>query len=149
MNKVLLSLNFVYCMERFATQIYLTQRGAFNNTSYAQQLTAASANEKEHVEKFQAQIKKLSGNVYPFGFLFQSAGVMLGFITRLTGKLNLFKANSFVEIRAVKDYSALIENMNYDKSTIDLINGIIADEEIHIRNWKNAVESLNKKSRPG
>lgn len=147
MNKELLSLNFVYCMERFATQIYLTQRGAFSDTSYAQQLTAASANEKEHVQKFQAQIKKLSGNVYPLGFLFQSAGVMLGFVTRFTGKQNLFKADSFVEKRAVKDYNALIQNMKYDKSTIDLINGIIAEEEIHIRNWKNAAESLNKKPR--
>lgn len=36
-------------MERFATQIYLTQRGAFSDTSFTQQLTAASANEKEHV----------------------------------------------------------------------------------------------------
>ncbi|MFC2035894.1 hypothetical protein ACFLUJ_07240 [Chloroflexota bacterium] len=42
MSKVLLSLNFMYCMERFATQIYRTQSAAFNDKSIAKQLIDAS-----------------------------------------------------------------------------------------------------------
>jgi demethoxyubiquinone hydroxylase (CLK1/Coq7/Cat5 family) len=146
MDKVLLSLNFVYCMERFATQIYRTQCGLFKNTIYHKQLVDASANELEHVQKFQAQIKKLSGTVYPFGFPFKLAGILLGFGTRIMGKKALFKADSFVEKRAVTDYNSFIKNNKYDKNTVEIIRGIISDEEIHIHNWENAANSFSKKS---
>jgi hypothetical protein len=38
MNKVLLSLNFMHCMERFATQIYRTQKPTFDNPVAQQQV---------------------------------------------------------------------------------------------------------------
>ncbi len=63
MSKALLSLNFMYCMERFATQIYRTQMGAFNDKQIIQKLAEASQNELEHVQKLQAQIKRQSGRV--------------------------------------------------------------------------------------
>ncbi|HEX9896887.1 MAG TPA: demethoxyubiquinone hydroxylase family protein [Dehalococcoidales bacterium] len=145
MSKVFLSLNFMHCMERFATQIYRTQKGAFNGTPIAQQLIDASENEKTHVQKCRTQIKKLNGKVYPLGWLFQFVGVILGFITRLCGKRNLFKADSFVEMRAVKDYNAFIRAIPFDKDTVELIRVMIADEEVHVINWKKNAEPLAKK----
>lgn len=144
MQKTLISLNFMYCMERFATQIYLTQSGAFDDKNIVQQLKDASANEEEHVQQLRTQIKKLKGSVYPFGFLFQTAGVILGIITRLSGKRNLFKADTFVENRAVKDYSSFLRAIPFDSDTVELIRNIIKDEEIHIVNWKKAGESPGK-----
>jgi len=132
-------------MERFATQIYRTQKPAFHDDSLVKQLQDASDNERTHVEKLRAQIKKLKLNSYPFGWLFQSAGVALGVITRLSGKRNLFKADTFVENRAVKDYSAFLKVVPFDMDTVSLIRGIIAEEEFHIANWKKAVDSLKKK----
>jgi len=148
MNKVFVSLNFMHCMERFATRIYLTQRGAFKDNQIIQALTDASTNEREHVQKLRMQIKKLSGRLYPFGFLFQLAGVILGYITRLSGKRNLFKADVFVETRAVKDYSYFLRTIPFDSDTADTIRKIIADEERHIINWKKAGESLAKNKTP-
>jgi rubrerythrin len=145
MNKALISLNFMHCMERFATQIYLTQRGAFNDQAMAQKLTDASDNERGHVQKLQAGIKKLNGSVYPCGWIFQFMGVVIGLSTRLAGKLNLFKADTFVEIRAVKDYSSFLQKVQFDPDTIQSIRGIIADEEKHIINWKKARESIARK----
>jgi rubrerythrin len=145
MSKALISLNFMHCMERFATQIYLTQRGAFNDRAMAQKLTDASDNERGHVQKLQAGIKKLNGRVYPFGWIFQFMGVVIGLSTRLAGKLNLFKADTFVEIRAVKDYSSFLQKVQFDPDTIQSIRGIIADEEKHIINWKKARESIARK----
>ena len=142
MSKIFTSLNFMHCMERFATQIYSTQRGTFKGTPFAQQLMEASENERTHVQKFRTQIKKLNGKVYPLGWLFQFMGVLLGFISRLCSKRILFKADTFVETRAVKDYNSFLRAINYDKDTVDLIRAIISDEEIHIANWKKASESL-------
>lgn len=144
MNKSLLSLNFMYCMERFATQIYRTQMATFNGTMIAQQLVDASENEGTHVHKLQTQINKLNGRVYPFGLLFQLMGVILGLITRLSGKRNLLKANTFVETRAVKDYNNFIKDVPFHEDTIKLIRELIIDEEVHIVNWRKARESLTK-----
>lgn len=148
MSKIFTSLNFIHCMERFATQIYRTQRGTFKGTPFAQQLMDASETERTHVQKFQNQIKKLNGRVYPLGWLFQFMGVVVGFITRLCGKRILFKADTFVEMQAVKDYNSFLRAVNYDKDTVDLIRVIISDEEIHIANWKKASESLAKRKSP-
>ena len=145
MGKELLTLNFMYCMERFATQIYRTQQKAFHDKLIVQQLIDASENERGHVQKLRANIKKLNGKVYPFGLLFQLMGVKLGFITRLSGKRNLFKADTFVEIRAVKDYNGFLRTVHFDSDTIKLIQAIIADEETHVINWKKAGESLAKR----
>jgi rubrerythrin len=143
MNKVLLSLNFMYCMERFATQIYRTQKPAFDNP-VAQQLIGASENEREHVNKLHTQIKKLNGRVYPFGLLFQLVGVILGLITRISGKRNILKADIFVEKRAVHDYNGFLKAVRFDKDTAKLIKKIIKEEELHINKWRKARESLTK-----
>ena len=142
MSNVLLSLNFMHCMERFATQIYLTQRGAFKGLPLSQNLTHASENEKGHVQKLQSEIKRIKGKVYPFGWLFQFAGVMLGLLTRLSSKRNILKADTFVETRAVKDYNSFLKSIPFDSNTCETIRLIIADEENHITNWKKARESF-------
>ena len=148
MTKVFLSLNFMYCMERFATQIYRSQRPSFVRSPPFQQLTDASENERTHVHKLQTRIGQLNGRVYPFGFLFQLAGHILGFVTRLCGKRNLFKADLFVETRAVRDYGGFLRSVPFDSDTVDLLKGIIADEERHIANWRKAVESPEPKAPP-
>jgi rubrerythrin len=144
MNKISLSLNFMHCMERFATQIYRTQLPSFKESGYSRQLTDASANERTHVDKLKMRIIALNYHVYPLGFLFQSAGVVLGIITRASGKRNLFKADTFVENRAVKDYNGFLKAVAFDADTMGMIRGIIAEEEVHIANWKKAIEMIKK-----
>jgi hypothetical protein len=142
MIKALLSLNFMYCMERFAAQIYLTQSGSFKGQLIAKILTDASDNEKGHVQILKVRIIKLNGSIYPFGWLFQYMGVIIGLSTRLSGKINLFKADTFVEMRAVRDYGGFLKTVHFDPDTIESIRGIITDEENHIINWTNARKSL-------
>jgi rubrerythrin len=147
MNKVLLSLNFMYFMERFATQIYRTQRGAFNNQVIFQKITEAYENEREHVRKLQSEIRHLNGRVYPCGFLFQFGGVIFGIITRFSGRRNLFKVDTFVEVRAVNDYNSFLRSISFGENTTKIIRGIIADEQEHIVNWRIVSESIaGKKS---
>ena len=143
MNKAFLSLNFMHFMERFATQIYRTQRGSFKDKPAFQQLTDASDNEGTHVRKLRVCIAGLNSWVYPLGWLFQFVGLVVGLLTRLCGKRNLFRADVFVETRAVKDYNGFLKSIPFDSYTVDMIKGIIADEEVHIINWKQAMESLD------
>jgi len=145
MSKVMLSLNFMHCMERFATQIYKTQMGKFKGAAMEHILLEASVNEQSHVDKLYSRIKQLHGHVYPFGWLFQLAGFKLGWITRLGGKKNLFGANTFVEKHAVQDYGSFLKSVNFDAETADMIKKIIADEVEHVASWTSARKAFGGK----
>lgn len=147
MNKTLMSLNFMHCMERFATQVYRTQRDAFKGEPIARQLDDASENEMEHVVKLHGEIKHLNGRVYPLGWLFQIAGVVLGLITRMAGKRLILIADIFVENRAVNDYNGFLRAVAFDGGTAGLIRSIISEEEVHINTWQAAKKSLKEKLR--
>jgi demethoxyubiquinone hydroxylase (CLK1/Coq7/Cat5 family) len=133
-------------MERFATQIYRTQAPYFKNSVLKKQLIEASENESTHVNKLRAELKRLNYNVYPLGFIFQFAGAILGLITRLSGKRYLFKADIFVEKRAVKDYNGFLNSVKFGKDTTEVIRSIIPDEEVHIANWDKAAGEFIKTS---
>jgi len=141
MKKSILSLNFMYGMERFATQIYLVQKGRFKDSGIVELLTEAAKNEKTHVQRLRAQIIKLNGKVYPWGWLFQSIGFVTGCFTSIIGKHNLFKMNTFVENRAVRDYGGFVKSGAFDDDTANLIREIISDEERHVVNWKAAAKN--------
>jgi rubrerythrin len=55
------SLKFMYNMERFAIQIYLTQRRVFNEESMLKKLNAAAENEQEHVLTLGSCSRRLPG----------------------------------------------------------------------------------------
>jgi rubrerythrin len=148
MFKVTGSLNFMYCMERFAVQVYRSQLGAFKGSPLAPKLKAASENESGHVNKLRDQLRKLQGPVYPFGFLFQFAGMVTGLTTRLSGKRNLFLIDTWVETRAVRDYGRFARKVGFDADTAKLILQIIGEEKEHIVNWKTARDSLADKKTP-
>ena len=86
MNKALLSLNFMYCMERFATAIYQIQKGGFNNKSVTEKLTYAVDNERQHALKLGNRIIGLNNTPSRLAFLFQIAGSLLGCASRFFSK---------------------------------------------------------------
>ena len=142
MGKVFLSLKFMYNMERFATQIYRTQRKAFAEKEIADRLKAAADNEQQHVNDLKARIVELKGSPSWLGFLFQMAGRAVGFITRIFGKLTILKADVWVEQRAIKDYGFFLNKVEFDEKTRAMIKKIIIDEEGHVSTWQNSIEML-------
>ncbi len=142
MGKVFLSLKFMYNMERFATQIYRTQRKAFAEEEISERLKAAADNEQQHVNNLKARIVELNGSPSRLGFLFQMIGRVLGFITRIFGKLTILKADVWVEQRAIKDYGFFLNKIEFDEKTVALIRTIIKDEERHVSTWQNSMEIL-------
>jgi rubrerythrin len=150
MSSVSSSLNFMYNMEQFATQIYLVQKEAFIGSDVADKLTAASVNEQTHVDILRAQILELKISPSWLGFLFKAAAFIGGTATVILGKSNVLKAAVFVEKRAIRDYGNYLQQVNFDEKTVALLKRIIADEEIHVATWQNALASLkgNQKASP-
>ena len=148
MSRVSSSLNFMYKMEQFATQIYLVQRGAFKGSDVADKLTAASANEQTHVDILRAQLLELKITPSWLGFLFKTAAIIGGTVTVILGKSNILKAAIFVEKRAIKDYGNYLKQVHYDEKTVALLKRIIADEEIHVETWQNALAALKGNQKP-
>jgi bacterioferritin len=142
MNRVSSSLNFMYKMEQFATQIYLVQKEAFVGSDVADKLTVASANEQTHVDILHAQILELKIALSWWGFLFKTAAIIGGAVTVILGKSTVMKADIFVEKRAIRDYSNYVKQVHYDEKTVALLKRIIADEEIHVETWQKALASL-------
>ena len=146
MGMTIHSLRFMYNMERFATQIYRTQRSAFKEKEIADKLSAAADNEQQHVDYLKARIAELNGAPSRLGFLFQMAGRILGFVARIFGKLFILKTDIWVEKRAIKDYGSFLRKVDFDEKSVLLIEKIIADEKIHVSTWQHSIEILESQT---
>ena len=142
MRRAICSLNFMYSMERFATEIYRAQRSAFGETGIAEKLKHATENEQQHAESLRNGIVDLEGNPSRFSVLFLIAGRLLGHITRCFGKKLMLRADILIEKRAVKDYGYFLGTMHFGEDTNPLIRSIISDEEQHVQNWEKALSLL-------
>ena len=139
-------LKFMYNMERFATEIYRTQCGAFSEPEVAGKLRAASENEQQHVDDLNSRIKELGRAPSRLGLLFQMVGRLAGLTTRLLGRLFILKADTWIERRAIKDYRAFLRRVDFDDKTVALIERIVADEERHVDTWEHLVAAMKKEA---
>ncbi|MFC2034905.1 demethoxyubiquinone hydroxylase family protein [Chloroflexota bacterium] len=142
MNKEVYALKFMYNMERFAAQIYLTQCRAFSGSEIKDKLKKASINEKQHVKHLRKRIVELNSIPSRLGFLFQSTGILMGLVTVCLGRLFILKTDTWVEKRAIKDYGSFIKMLNFDSETESLLKKIIADEEKHVETWRDSIKEL-------
>ena len=142
MDKSTCSLNFMYCMEKFATAIYKVQKGSFKNKAISEKLTYAIDNEQQHALTLKTRIIELGNTTSRLAFLFQIAGSVLGGLSRCFSKKLALKTDTAIEQRAVKDYGYFLRTLVLDDTTKQLIKNIISDEELHIRNWQDSIKLL-------
>jgi demethoxyubiquinone hydroxylase (CLK1/Coq7/Cat5 family) len=145
MHKVISSLNAMYNIERAATAIYKAQAGAFRaNAAVSEIFNAATANEQEHADGLKARVADLKGKGSSMGWFFALGGMMIGTVTRLMGKKRVMKTNIWVEKKAVTDYGAFLQKVNFDEKSAVLIKKNIGDEQRHVDNWTRILGELNK-----
>ncbi|MFA5055633.1 MAG: demethoxyubiquinone hydroxylase family protein [Dehalococcoidia bacterium] len=145
MSTVIGSLNTMYNIERAATAIYKAQAGAFRSApAYYEILKEATANEQEHADGLKARVAELKGKGSFMGWFFALGGMMIGLTTRIMGKKRIMKTNIWVEQKAVKDYGAFLEKVNFDDKSAALIKKNIGDEQRHVNNWTRILGELNK-----
>jgi demethoxyubiquinone hydroxylase (CLK1/Coq7/Cat5 family) len=146
MSNVIGSLNTMYNIEMAATTIYKAQTGAFRgNAAVLETFKVATANEQEHADGLKARVADLKGRGSFIGWFFALGGIMIGLATRIMGKKRVMKTNIWVEKKAVKDYSAFLERVNFDEKSAALIKKNIGDEQRHVDNWTRILGELNKK----
>lgn len=71
MNKAILSLNFMYSMERFATAIYRVQKGGFKEAFISQKMSFAVNNEWQHASKLKKGLLSLIVSQQEYRFYFK------------------------------------------------------------------------------
>ena len=143
MDKATCSLNFMYCMEKFATAIYQIQKVGCKNNTIAERLAYAVDNEQQHALNLRNAIIELHKNPTRLAFLFQIAGRVMGYLSRCFGKRIALKIDVVIEKRAVKDYGYFLKTLELNEKTRLLIQNIITDEEIHIGNWQDSMKLLS------
>jgi rubrerythrin len=132
----------MHCMERFATEVYHTQRNAFRGSGLAEEFRAAEENEHEHAVSLRKRVIEVSGTPARMGFLFRLAGRILGILTRIFGTRCILNADILVEKGAIKDYNSFLGWAGFDEEAVALLTRIIHDEERHVENWRNALDAL-------
>jgi rubrerythrin len=146
MNKEIFWLNFMYSMERFATAIYRYQKSVIKQAAIKEKMIYAVDNESQHASNLRKRIIELKYTPLKSAFLFQIAGTILGCTSRCFSKELSLNIDVLVEKRAVKDYSYFLKTLKLDDKTKVLIKNIIADEEVHIKNWQDSIKLLKSKS---
>ena len=142
MDEVIGALRQMYNLERLAVEIYRTQTWAFPQKEIVERLEAARDNEQEHVDDLRARIEELGGSCPWIGFFFHMAGKVMGFTTALLGKTFALNADIRLEQRAVRDYGAFLEKVDFDERSRAVIEKNIEDERVHIKRWEDSLEIL-------
>jgi demethoxyubiquinone hydroxylase (CLK1/Coq7/Cat5 family) len=147
MNEIMGALRKMHNLERFATEIYGAQITAFPEKEISDRLIIARDNEQEHTDNLRARIEALGGKPSWQGFFFQMAGRILGCFTRIMGKMFILKTDIWVEAKAVKDYGAFLERLNFDDDSRVLVQRNLGDEKVHIKRWEDSIKILKDKKR--
>jgi len=140
-------LKFMYNMERFATEIYRTQRSAFSERETADKMRAAAENEQQHADDLRSRVMDLDGVPSRLGFLFQTVGRLVGLVTRSLGRFIILRADTWVERRAIRDYRSFLRSVEFDDKSVALIERIIGDEERHVDTWENLANALKDRKK--
>ena len=136
------ALKQMHNIERFATEIYRVQRRIFTEQVLLDRLTAAMNNEQEHIDDLLERIVSNGGSQSWLGAAFEVVGKVFGFATTLFGKGFVFKADIMVEQKAVKDYGAFLDSIDFDDESRELIAKNLEDEKVHIERWRDCLNIL-------
>ena len=142
-GEIVRALNAVVKVEAMAVQIYRAQMWRFRGRQeIAERLVHAIANEREHFDDLTSRVRDLGSIPSRLSPLFAVAGWIMGFLPTLAGKVPALKLDIWVEERAVRDFQGFLNRVNFDDESRALMEKNMADEEEHIRAWKQSLELL-------
>ena len=141
-SKVLSSLKVMQRMERLATNVYKQQIRAFKGNEIGDKLSKAHENEKEHARTLAQLITVMKGHPSRMGVFFGLAGGITGIATLLIGKTQLLKIDTWIERKAIEDYTKFINTIKYPEDTLWLLTRIIDDEKRHVNTWNTSIGIL-------
>jgi len=124
-------------LENMAANIYRFQICKNNSDELNKEIIAAMLNEMGHIEDFQVKLYEFGFKPSIMMYAYQIVGLVFGFYSRLQGEKGIRKMGVWVESKAVSHYDELLESVEWDEDTRNVIAKDQADEYGHIRRWKN------------
>lgn len=103
-------------------------------------LIAAMCNEMTHYQDFQVKLYEYGFRPGILRWAYWLLGCTLGFTSRLIGPKAILRVGIWVETKAVRHYSELLETIDWDQDSRKIIEKDQADELGHIENWKQQLE---------
>ena len=137
-RKGLLTLN---TLELNASTIYRFQIGGDRDDEFNRFLIEAMCNEMTHYQDFQVKLYEYGFRPSKIRWVYWLAGFALGGVSRLLGRNAILKIGIWVESKAVRHYSELLDTIDWDDDTRKIIEKDQADEDGHIARWKYLLHS--------
>jgi demethoxyubiquinone hydroxylase (CLK1/Coq7/Cat5 family) len=136
------ALQAFHTLETMAANIYKFQITK-EPTELNRQLIAAMCNEMTHLQDFQVKLYEYGLEPSILRPAYWMVGFAFGFVSRLLGPKAVLKTGIWVETKAVKHYTELLENVDWDEQTRKMIEKDQADEDGHISRWRNMLSQIH------
>jgi ubiquinone biosynthesis monooxygenase Coq7 len=128
-------LRTLHNLELMATTIYRFQITKEENERN-RQLVAAMCNEASHYADFTVKLYEYGFKPFKLRWFWWFVGVFFGLGSRILGPKTILKTGIWVETQAVHHYGKLLETIEWEEETREVIEKDREDETIHIRHWK-------------
>lgn len=125
----------LHTLETMAATIYKFQITRAP-TEHNRQLIAAMLNEMTHHQDFQVKLYEFGWRPSPLRWAYWLVGFGFGFGSRLLGRRAVLKIGIWVESKAVTHYAELLEQVDWDEATRQVVAKDQADEDGHIQRWR-------------
>lgn len=130
----------LHTLELMASNVYKFQITK-ESSELNRQLIAAMCNEMTHYQDFQIKLLEYGFRPSVLRWAYWIVGFVFGFGSRLLGKKAILKTGIWVETKAVHHYDQLLNSIDWDQDTRGIIEKDQADEDGHIKRWKNLLKS--------
>jgi len=144
LKKIKSALQTFHTLEVMATNVYKYQL-TNKKTELNRLLIAAMLNESTHIQDFEVKLREYGFKPSIFRHLFFWVGYVFGTTTRILGEKACLALGVFVETKAVAHYAELLEHVEWDEETRNMIKKDQADEDLHIARWKKMLEEAKKR----
>jgi ubiquinone biosynthesis monooxygenase Coq7 len=121
-------------LETMATNIYRYQVTK-EKSELNRLLIAAMLNESCHIQDFEVKLYEYGFRPSILRYAYAILGFGFGFGSRILGKKAMLKLGVWVETKAVAHYAELLEHVEWDEETRQMIEKDQADEDLHISRW--------------
>lgn len=135
LKDIRMGLRTLHTLETMAVTIYKFQI-AHKADELNLQLIVAMGNEMTHLQDFQVKLFEYGLKPSKLRAFYWLVGFAIGFFSRLMGRRSILRTGIWVEKKAVRHYDELLNKIEWDEETRQIIEKDQADEQGHLNRWK-------------
>jgi demethoxyubiquinone hydroxylase (CLK1/Coq7/Cat5 family) len=140
MRQIKKALLTFHTLETMAANIYKFQLTK-TRSELNRQLIIAMCNEMTHIQDFQVKLYEYGLRPSKLRWAYWMVGFIIGFGSRLLGKVAVLKTAIWLEKKAVHHYGQLLQSVDWDEDMRRVIEGDGSDEDGHVSRWQSLLKS--------